>query len=92
MTEKRTPEDIADLKRAAAVRNRLEAARGYVQEAQKALDEAVKLAEQDRYASVKTYDRNDIADMQSVLRVSVIRPLNTLAARWSDIVHGRQTL
>lgn len=80
----------ADLKRAKEIHDKIGKAREKADEARTLLKEAAYLASIDTYQGVKDYDQQDIRDIESVLKIAVIRQLNHLAARWIEIVHGRE--
>jgi hypothetical protein len=79
-----------DLARAERIKNLVDSARQKSIEARADLDAAIALCEQDSYDSVKRLDKKDIQDIESVIRVAVTRPLNTISARWWDIYYGRK--
>lgn len=80
----------ADLKRAKEILRKIEKAGDLAREAREVLKEASGLAGSDSYQGVKIYDRKDIDDVESVLRVAVTKPINMLIPRWIDIVSGRK--
>lgn len=80
----------ADLKRAKEISKRIDQAREKANEARVLLNQAADLAANDTYQGVKDYDQKDIRDIESVIRIAIIRPLNQLGARWIEIVHGRE--
>lgn len=80
----------ADLKRAKEILKKIEKAGDLAREAREVLKEASGMAGNDSYQGVKIYDRKDIDDVESVLRVAVTKPINLLIPRWIEIVHGRE--
>jgi hypothetical protein len=82
--------EITDLKRAEKIRDLVESARQKSIEARADLDAAIDLCGQDTYYGVSHFDKKDLQDIESVIRVAVTRPLTTLVARWWDIFYGRQ--
>lgn len=80
----------ADLKRAKEILKKIEKAGDLAREARETLKEASRLAKNDSYQGVKIYDKGDIDDIESVLRVAVTKPINMLVPRWIDIVSGRK--
>lgn len=80
----------ADLKRAKEISKRIDKAREKANEARVLLNDAAAMAANDTYQGVKEYDQKDIRDIEAVIRIAVVRPLNQLGARWIEIVHGRE--
>jgi hypothetical protein len=85
-----TQQEQAQALRAMAVEEKLDKAAAKINEALKLLDEAADLAKGDDFASIKTLDAEDISNLRVVLRVGVVRNLNQLRARWSDIAFERK--
>jgi len=79
-----------DLARAEKIKDLVDSARQKSIEARADLDAAIALCEQDTYDGIKRFDKKDLQDMESVIRVAVTRPLNSIVARWWDIYYGRQ--